>query len=42
MGATVFTRDCETRLGISKIETEKHRVLQGYVDTNYAKDLDQQ
>jgi len=38
----ISARDCETRLSVSKIETEKHRVLQGYVDANYAKDLDQQ
>ena len=32
---------CETRLGVSEIEMEKSRLLEGYVDVHYARDLDQ-
>jgi len=41
VGATISTRDCETRLDILEIETGKPRVLQGYIDADYARDLDQ-
>jgi len=35
-------RDYETRLGVSKIKNgEDYRSLQGYVDADYAGDLDQ-
>ena len=40
MGATIYARDCETRLG-SEIGTGKPKELQGYVDAYYAGDLDQ-
>jgi len=38
---TIFARDCKTRLGISEIENGNPRLLQGYVDADYAGDLDQ-
>ena len=41
MGATIFVRDCETRLGVSEIGCWELRLLQGYVDADYAGDLDQ-
>jgi len=34
-------RDCETRLGNLEIGNGKPRVLQGYIDVDYAKNLDQ-
>ena len=39
VGAKISARDYETRLGVSNGEP---RVLQGYVDADYAGDLDQQ
>ena len=41
MGATRSTRDRETSLMYQRLETGKLRVLQGYVDADYAGDLDQ-
>ena len=41
LGVTISTRDCEIRLGVSKIEKGKPRVLQCYIDADYAGDLDQ-
>jgi len=41
VGATIPTRDCETRL-CQRLETGKPRVLQGYNVVDYAGDLDQQ
>ena len=37
----ISARDCETRLGISKIGNGEAQVTQGYVDADYAGDLDQ-
>ena len=41
MGAMISTRDCENRLDVSEMETKNPKVLQGYVDADYAGDLDQ-
>jgi len=40
--AAVCTRDCEIKLGIFEIGNGKPSVLQGYIDADYARDLDQQ
>ena len=42
MGAMISMRDCETRLGVSKIENGNLRELQGYIDADYARDFNQQ
>ena len=41
MGAKISVRDCETRLGVSEIKNREARLLQGYIDADYAGDLDQ-
>ena len=41
MSATIPMRDCQNRLGILNIETGNSRVLQVYIDADYANDLDQ-
>ena len=40
VGATISAIDCETRLRFQRLETGKRRLLQGYVDADYAGDLD--
>ena len=37
----ISTKDYKVRLGVSEFETRKSNVLQGYVDANYAGNLDQ-
>ena len=41
MGAMISARDCEVRFGISEVENRKPKVLRGYIDADYAGDLDQ-
>jgi len=41
VGATISTMDCETILDVSEIEIGNLRILQDYVDADYARDLDQ-
>jgi len=41
VSSAIFTTDCKIRLGIQKLKTEKPKVLQGYVDINFAGDLNQ-
>jgi len=41
VGAMMSARDCETRFGVLETEKGKFRLLQDYVDTDYARDLDQ-
>ena len=40
MGATLSARDCETRLGVSEIKNREAKLLQGYIDADYAGDID--
>ena len=41
MSATISTSDYEISLAFQILKTGKPKILQGYVDTNYAGDLDQ-
>jgi len=41
VGVMIYVRDCENRLDASEIEMEKPRVLKGYVEADYAEDLNQ-
>ena len=41
IGAKISARDCKTRLGVSEIRMGKSRLLQGYIDANHARYLDQ-
>jgi len=40
VGATISTRDRETRFDNSEIENGKLRILQSYVDADYAGNFD--
>jgi len=42
VGATISTRDCEIGLIFKRLEIGKPTILQGYVDVDYVRDLDQQ
>ena len=42
MGATKSSRDCGLGLVFQRLKTGKHRLLQGYVDIDYARNLAQQ
>jgi len=41
VGAIISARDARVGLVFQKLEIGKLRVLQGYIDTNYARDLHQ-
>ena len=41
MGATITVKTVRLGLVFQRLETRKSRLLQGYVDADYARDLDQ-